>query len=730
MHGTVVDSSYRRDLLLSAATALATVGLLRLDFAAAAAFAALLLLLSRTGPVGAVGLVALPVLFASLPAPAPMALLPGPGPVRVEGRVLGARRDLAADEQRIRLDTANGQLDLDCPASVAALPGDGLRAVARCSEPALLGGRPSLHAAESACATEIGPTSLPRVCAQLRLALERAMLRIAPPEHASLLSTLVLGRGPRLPEEVASAHRATGLSHLLAVSGAHAAMLAWLLGLQPFGGGRRRPVSRTHLVVAMGLLLVYGAVTGLEPPMFRALLGYLLVAVGLRLGRRVTAWQALLWPALVSAIAAPDGVLGPSFGLSYAAVAGLSLAGPPRSHSRLERFVLAPVRASTWAAIATAPLTLFWFGQFAPWTVALTPLLAPFVFALLLLGLLCAVAEALGLPFADAGREPLRILADLYTESLVLADGLPGTPVHAIANPNLPMLAAGAALGLAALLVLRSRRGTAIGCALCALPHFVAPPPAPAALHLFAVGHGQAALAVLDDGRSVLVDCGSQPHPLLPARLVERTLARRRIDWLVLTHADSDHTSAVPDLLSRLEVVHALLPESMRGDAVTVRLAAAGTRLSFLLPGTATTPHPGLTVRAPAPPTTSDNDRSLWVTVRFGGLGVVATGDAEVEGVRAALQQGMVDRCDVLVLPHHGRENPAFPKLLAAATPRCCLASNGRGDGRSALGDIAHRAGVAVFATATHGDLVVRGGENGIRVENAYTHIDLARATR
>ena len=63
----------------------------------------------------------------------------------------------------------------------------------------------------------------------------------------------------------------------------------------------------------------------------------------------------------------------------YAAVAGLALAGGPRDEGHLERWLLAPIRASMWATLTTAPLTLFWFGQIAPWTVVLTPLLAPLV---------------------------------------------------------------------------------------------------------------------------------------------------------------------------------------------------------------------------------------------------------------------------------------------------------------------------------------------------------------
>lgn len=722
-----MDSESRRDLLLGAATALATVALLRLDFAAAAAFAVAALLAALTWSGCTAALAALPVLFATIPRPPEPAPLPGPGPVVVDGRVTAVLRDLVAGEQRLQLATPFGSVELHCPTDVEALPGDRVRATARCSLPAVLGGRPGLHAAAPSCTVEAGPASLPRWCAHARLALERALHEVAPPQHAALLSTLALGRGARLPEDVADAHRATGLSHLLAVSGAHAAMLAWMLGLQPFGGGRRRPVSRSHLVVATALLFAYGAITGMEPPMFRALLGYLLVAIGSRLGRRVSSWQALLWPALFSCVATPDAVLGPSFGLSYAAVSGLSLAGPPRSSAPLERFVLAPIRASTWAAIATAPLTLYWFGQFAPWTVLLTPLLAPLVLVLLVLSLGAAVAQAAGLALAAHLGLPLQHVADLYTGVLVLADGLPATPVHAVATPTASLVLAGAAAGLGALVLLGGRRGAAAACALACAPQFAAPPPAPPEATLFAIGHGQALLVVLDDGTTALLDCGSQDHPGLPARKVERALRRRRIDWLVLSHSDHDHVSAVPELLARLHVVRAVMPAAMRGDELSSRLCAAGTATWFLEPGEVARPRPDLCIHAPDPGSVDDNDGSLWVTAQFAGLRLVTPGDAGPAGIAAALASGNVQACDVLVLPHHGRPNDGAEALLRASSPRCCLASDRVADGASVLGELAARGGVPTFATATHGDLVVRGGRAGLHVRAEASHVPAVR---
>ena len=202
-----------------------------------------------------------------------------------------AELQIAASGTRLVLS-----VDLPC----TALPGDHVEAIARCTGAAVPDGMASLHAASGAYWITAGPPSLPRACTALRLALEERLHVLLPHDAAQLVSALVLGSDARVDHELAAAHRATGLSHLLAVSGAHAAMLSMLLGLQPFTGGRRRYPGRLHLIGAMALLLLYGAITGLEPPVFRALVSYTLGAIGLRTGRRVGLAAGLAWPALLS----------------------------------------------------------------------------------------------------------------------------------------------------------------------------------------------------------------------------------------------------------------------------------------------------------------------------------------------------------------------------------------------------------------------------------------------
>src|SRR5205823_11594427 len=80
----------------------------------------------------------------------------------------------------------------------------------------------------------LGPSSsrVARAAGAVRAALRRSVERVFPPREGGLLLGLALGDTSRLDPIVADQFRATGLSHLTAVSGENVAMfLAPILGL-------------------------------------------------------------------------------------------------------------------------------------------------------------------------------------------------------------------------------------------------------------------------------------------------------------------------------------------------------------------------------------------------------------------------------------------------------------------------------------------------------------------
>lgn len=657
------------------------------------------------------GLAALPALLAAMPARPADPVWPRPGPVRVAGVVAATRHDPAFATMLVHLAAGRQPIRLVCAAPLDAVVGDRITALANLAVPVAPGLSPTLHAGPGAVTVEPAPRSLPRLLHWVRAACERELLRLLPDDRGAILSTLVLGRATRAPRDVADAHRATGLSHLLAVSGAHAAMLGVLLGLGAAGRGRRLATGRRHTLIALLLLFAYAGITGCEPPVVRAVVMYALAALAVQLGRPLGLLAGLLVPALVTALTEPDALTGPSFLLSYAAVFGLSLARHDREGG-WNRWFVTPLEASFWATCTTAPLTLMWFGQIAPWTILLTPLLAPLVALLLLTGLLAALlgitAPALSTPFAPL----LGGLTDLYVAAVHAADHLPGTPVRALCSPPSWSIAIASLLALCALAGWRHRGGVAAAAVLLAVPWFApVTPPSAARLRLFAVGHGQACLLETATGRRIAIDCGSLQAPWLAANAIAAALPVRVLDWLVVTHADQDHHNGISALLQKVRIRRALLPPALADGDVGDALRQHGAVVTVLDAGLAVRPCPELIVEAPVlPDGASTNDRSAWCRLVMADTSVLLTGDAESLGTAAAIAQGIALPGDVLVLPHHGRANPSAPALLQTVRPLCCLASAAAADGETRLGELVRRCGADLWVTGLHGDLELRFG--------------------
>lgn len=693
-------------LLLGALFALPAALLARTNLPAAALWAAAALCSTRWHwhRCRLAGLCALPALLAALPPPAVPIEWPRPGPVLASGTVLDVLRAPEHGLCWVVLGDGSRSLRLQFDRDVEVLPGDDLRTLARLTPPMAPDLPPQLHGIAATAQVHAGAWSLPRAAAAARRALERQLLQRIPDERGTMLAVLLLGRGTRSPGELANAHRATGLSHLLAVSGAHAAMLAMLLGL--VGRGRRLGAGRTRTVLVLAVLFTYGAITGNEPPVVRAVATFALAALATHIGRPFPLATGLLAPALLTCLWQPDALLGPSFLLSYAAVIGLALAGHSPGDPGLRRWFLASFRGSCWATLLTAPLTLFFFGQLAPWTVLLTPLLSPLV-ALLLFGSLAVALTGLCLPFvAQALAVPLAATASVYMHIVQAADRLPGTPIPAWSAPPAWLLGLGAAMAVVLVVWLRDRRGVVLAALTSIAPWFVPldlrrPP----RLHLFAIGHGQACL-LSAEGHTTVIDCGSLQAPGLAARGVLAALSRRHIDLLLCSHGDADHHNGIVALLRAAPIDRAILPERLADSELAMLLRDAGASVQFVAPGERLEPWPGLVVAAPAlPEGASDNDRSLWTRCTIGTTTVLFTGDAEAVGTAAALAQGIAAPSDVLLLPHHGRPNPTAAHLLQRVRPRVCLASAAQADGDTALGGIARAFGADLWVTGQHGTI-------------------------
>lgn len=248
---------------------------------------------------------------------------------------------------------------------------------------------------------------------RVRSAIERRVKRVVGGgEMGGLLLAMSIGARDTLSIDTERAFKATGLSHLLVVSGfqvtlAYYLVSAGVLGvLQRLGRGGAwlpgRVVARTLGVAAS---LVFVAVSGLDGSSLRAAVAVVFTVVARALERGGGLFNGVVVSLLAISLVWPGAVLEPGVELTYAALLGICLGRnifPPRAGIVGNISTVAGVTLGVW--LLSSIVSLGWFRTFSPLGLVLNPFLAP------LLGVLGCHGTVAGLAAQWSGLDPTGIL--------------------------------------------------------------------------------------------------------------------------------------------------------------------------------------------------------------------------------------------------------------------------------------------------------------------------------
>jgi competence protein ComEC len=554
-------------------------------------------------------------------------------------------------------------------------------------------------------------------------------------ERRALVTGIVLGEESELAPALRDAFRASGLTHLLAVSGQNVAITAIgvVVGLRILGVGKL--VGEAAAIVAV---LAYALAAGWQPSVVRAAVAGCLASLAWLASRPRDRWHALALGALVLLVWSPFSILEPGFQLSFTAVAAIFVLVP-----RIERWLEGtPIagRPAELLALAgacgavTAPIVFVQFGAVPVWTVPANMLAEPAMGPLVGLSLLAALVE----PVAPAVAASLAWLAGWCAAWIAwvarLVSGWPAAQVTS--RTAFGSLLAAVTVVVAITRAPRWRRASwsvvslAVALALAVgwwslreRPQWT--PPTGLRMTVLDVGQGDGILLETDAG-AVLVDQGPPE-----ARVLDQLQRRgvRSLTAIVLTHPQRDHIGGAADVLRGLDVGAVIDPalaasgsvdqaaalSEARRRGVRVVLGRAGRvyrigklRLDVLWPD-----GPGL-------PGEDPNLRATVVLARFGMTRILLAADAESD-VTLRLR---VPRVDVLKVAHHGSADPGLPELLRRLRPRVAVISvaavNDYGHPTpETLADLHAAPGLDVYRTDRDGAVTIETDGRSVTVHTA-----------
>jgi len=216
-----------------------------------------------------------------------------------------------------------------------------------------------------------------------------------------LVAGIVIGDTSGLSARERDRLRASGLYHVVAVSGQNVALITVFV-LVAFG--LTGLIGTPARVAALLAAAVYTLVTGAGPSIVRAGVAGALVATAWIASRPVLRWHLFACGAAIVLAVDPLELYDPGFQLSFAAVAAIYLVAP-----RLSGLLGQAAGVSVACTVVTTPIAWWHFGRLAPLAVPANLLALPAVAPILWLGVAAVLVGSVSPPLA----EPLLGLADL-----------------------------------------------------------------------------------------------------------------------------------------------------------------------------------------------------------------------------------------------------------------------------------------------------------------------------
>ncbi|MBP1763795.1 MAG: internalization-related competence protein ComEC/Rec2 [Firmicutes bacterium] len=538
--------------------------------------------------------------------------------------------------------------------------------------------------------------------ANWRQTMTANMQKVMPPADAAVLTGMLFGGYTGIKTDVVQDFAATGIVHILSVSGSHIALVAGVL----LWVGKRLHLRFWMIVMLVtGSILFYGCLSGFTPPVVRSVAMGIVALAAVGFGREKDGPSALAVVVLGMLVYQPALIYDISFQLSTGATAGI-LFFYSRTVKQLAFLPdwLRSAMAVTWSAqIGVIPFIAWYFNTVSLSSFPANLLVVPIIELLVVMGL---AGTLLSLLLPPLGSMILVICSLLTGLAILLTSGLAALPGGTMYLP--PFTITG---GLVYYLLLawlygycpanlprplqviqwvwRSyfRIGGFITVAtVCFWFGFLCPKPV--GVHFIDVGQGDSTLITTPHGRAILVDTGGVMGDSAAAfdvgeRVVFPYLRHYGIlslDYLILTHGHQDHAGGAAGVSRHMPVRQVMLAREEYAPPVQLLLHEIGCRniipmyegQRILIDGVAVD-----VLHAVESLGASGNEVSCVVRVSYGNHSFLLTGDLETQGELAMLHKGTPLESTILKVGHHGAKKSTTPAFLQAVDPAYAVISVG-----------------------------------------------------
>ena len=532
-------------------------------------------------------------------------------------------------------------------------------------------------------------------------------------DKAALIKAIITADKGDLSLDTKNAYQLAGISHILAVSGLHVSIIG-----MAFYKLLRKAFSFTPAAIAAGFLMIsFSFLCGNSVSIMRAVIMFAIKLLADVLGKRYDIITALSLAAILLLLANPLYLFNLSFEMSFLAISAIVLLGNALINAfEIKSDIAKAAMTSLSITVLSTPLLINSYFQMSPYSVLVNLIVIPLMSLLLASGLLSVFIASFSLLLAKIFLAAAYYILCFYDLICKLLECLPFCVIN-IAHMSIVRITIYYLLVLMIIVIcflrkyfleksdfghenikaflINKRKFALTVLILFAFVIFSSTIRFNSNLQIIFmdVGQGDGIVIKTPNNRVVLIDGGSSDVKDLYENRLESCLKYygiKSIDYSIISHADSDHTSGVIEMLNspyvdKVKVKNIILSEAAKNNDNYRELKSAaknaGCEINYIS-RSATISLDGVILKSLYPIkgdySDDENENSQVLTLSFAEFDLLLTGDLGKEGEEKLLKAGLdKDKYEVLKVGHHGSKNSSTKEFLEAVNPDTAVISAG-----------------------------------------------------